>query len=87
MIEFLGGTGVVDLVLAVVGLEILGITIYWLATRRGIAPAQLLPNLLAGAALVLALRLALSEFSWPWYTACLAVAGIANVADLRQRWR
>ena len=87
MTEFLAGPRVVDLVLAVVALEILGITLYWQMTRRGIAPARLLPNLLAGAALLLALRLALSDVAWPWYTACLAVAGIANVADLRQRWR
>ena len=87
MIEFFSSARVVDLVLVVVGLEVLGITLYWHMTRRGIAPAHLLPNLLAGAALVLALRLALSDFAWPWYTACLAVAGIANVTDLRQRWR
>jgi hypothetical protein len=87
MSEFFSGPRAVDLVLVVVSLEVLGLSLYWHLTKRGIAPAQLLPNLLAGAALVLALRLALSDFSWPWYTACLAVAGIANVADLRQRWR
>ena len=87
MTEFLSSARVVDLVLLVVGLEVLGISLYWHVTRRGIAPENLLPNLLAGAALVLALRLALSGFSWPWYTACLAIAGITNVADLRQRWR
>lgn len=87
MSEFLASVRVVDLVLVVVGLELLGISLYWHATRRGIAPARLLPNLLAGAALLLALRLALSDFAWPWYTACLAIAGIANVTDLRQRWR
>jgi len=87
MIDFFSGPRVVDLVVAVVGLEVLGITLYWHVTRRGIAPARLLTNLLAGAALLLALRLALSDFAWPWYTACLAIAGIANVTDLRQRWR
>lgn len=87
MSEFLASVRVVDLVLVVVGLELLGISLYWRATRRGIAPARLLPNLLAGASLLLALRLALSDFAWPWYTACLAIAGIANVTDLRQRWR
>lgn len=87
MTEFLSSARVVDLILAVVALEVLGISLYWHVTRRGIAPARLLPNLLAGAALLLALRLALSDFAWPWYTACLALAGIANVADLRQRWR
>jgi hypothetical protein len=87
MTEFLASARVVDLVLAIVFLELIGISLYWHVTRRGIAPTRLLPNLLAGAALLLALRLALSDFAWPWYTACLAVAGIANVTDLRQRWR
>ena len=87
MTEFFSSARVVDLVLIVVSLEVLGISLYWHKTQRGIAPANLLPNLLAGAALALALRFALTGFSWPWYTACLAIAGIANVADLRQRWR
>lgn len=87
MIDFLSGAHAVDLVLAIVAVELAGLTLYWHAKHRGIAPAQLLPNLLAGALLLLALRLALSDYSWPWYTACLALAGIANVADLRQRWR
>jgi hypothetical protein len=87
MIDIVSGVHAVDLVLAVVAAEVVAIMLYWYATRRGIAPAQLLPNLLAGALLLLALRLALSDYSWPWYSACLALAGIANLADLRQRWR
>ena len=87
MTDFLASAHIVDLVLAIVGLETVIIALYWHLTRRGIAPAQMLPNLLAGALLLLALRLALAGYPWPWYTACLAAAGIANVADLRQRWR
>jgi hypothetical protein len=87
MIEFLAGAHAVDLILAIVAAECVALTLYWHMTRRGIAPAKLMPNLLAGALLLLALRLALSGYAWPWYTACLAAAGIANVADLRQRWR
>jgi hypothetical protein len=87
MTDFLASAHIVDLVLAIVGLEIIVIALYWRSTRRGITPAELLPNLFAGALLLLALRLALSGYPWPWYTACLAAAGIANVADLRQRWR
>ena len=87
MTNFLYGVHTVDLVLAVVAVEIIAITVYWQAKHRGIAPAQLLPNLAAGALLLLALRFSLSGYAWPWYTACLALAGIANIADLRQRWR
>jgi hypothetical protein len=87
MIDFLSGVHAVDLILAIVALELVGFTLYWRTRGRGIPPAQLLPNLLAGALLLLALRLSLSGYAWPWYTACLALAGVANVADLRQRWR
>jgi hypothetical protein len=87
MTNFLYGVRAVDLVLAVVAVEIVAITVYWHTKHRGIAPAQLLPNLAAGALLLLALRFSLSDYAWPWYTACLALAGIANIADLRQRWR
>jgi hypothetical protein len=87
MTAFLASAHLVDLVLAIVGLEVVVIVLYWHRTHRGITPAQLLPNLLAGALLLLALRLALSDYTWPWYTVCLAAAGIANVTDLRQRWR
>lgn len=87
MIGFFTGVHTVDLILGIVAVEIVAITLYWHARRRGIAPAQLVPNLLAGALLLLALRFALSGYSWPWYATCLALAGIANIADLRQRWR
>ena len=87
MTEFFGSAHLVDLILAIVAGEMLAIMLYWQFSRRGIAPRQLLPNVLAGAFLLLALRLALSGYSWPWYAACLAASGVANVADLRQRWR
>jgi len=87
MIAFLSGVHVVDLILAVVAAETVAITLYWRKTGRGIAPARLLPNLVAGALLLIALRLALGGHPWPVYTACLALAGVANVVDLRQRWR
>jgi hypothetical protein len=87
MTSFLSGAHTVDLVLAVVAVEVVAITAYWHAKHRGIAPAQLIPNLAAGALLLFALRFSLSGYAWPWYTACLALAGIANLADLRQRWR
>ena len=87
MIEFFGSAHLVDMILAIVAVEMLAIALYWQLNRRGIAPRQLLPNLLAGVFLLFALRLALSGYSWPWYAACLAASGVANIADLRQRWR
>lgn len=87
MIGFLSGVHAVDLILAIVAVEFVVIAVYWRRTGRGIAPAQLAPNLLAGALLLIALRLVLSATAWPWVVACLSLAGIANVVDLRRRWR
>jgi len=87
MTDFFGSAHLVDLILAIVAAELLTIALYWRLSRRGIAPRLVFPNLMAGAFLLLALRLALSGYSWPWYAACLIASGIANVADLRQRWR
>jgi hypothetical protein len=87
MTDFAQSTYLVDLVLAVVAVETIALVLLWRWRRRGVAPAQLLPNLAAGVFLLLALRGALSGASWIWLAACLAAAGLANAADLRQRWR
>ncbi|MGY3447850.1 hypothetical protein [Bradyrhizobium sp. USDA 4353] len=78
---------VVDMILGVVAVEFAAITWIWRRHRRGISPRALLPNLLAGIFLLLALRCALSDASWLWLAGCLAASGVANAADLRQRWR
>jgi len=71
----------VNLVLLVSVVELL-----WLALRRGrAAMAQLLPNLLAGLSLTLALRLALGGAGLTWIAPCLLAAGIAHLLDLRAR--
>jgi apolipoprotein N-acyltransferase len=44
------------------------------------------PTLRAGAALLLALRAAITGAAWPWIAAWLAAAGLAHLADLRTRW-
>jgi len=87
MDELFHGPHLVDLILAVVAVELVAVTIIWRWRRRGISPRSLLPNLLAGAFLLLALRCALVGTSGFWIAACLAASGLANAADLRQRWR
>jgi hypothetical protein len=77
---------IVDLILALVVLEIA--VLGYIRARRGsgIAWQALLPNLLAGASLLLALRSAITGAAWPWIAVWLAVAGLAHVGDLRIRW-
>ena len=78
---------VVDLILILVGIETVYLIVYWRATGRGVSPAALIPNLCAGAFLLIALRLALAGARWEVSCGSLAAAGLAHLADLKQRWR
>ena len=79
--------GIIDIILVITAVEAVAISIYFRLTRRGLAPADLLPTLCAGGFLVVALRLVLSA-AWPgWIALSLAVALVAHIADLTRRWR
>jgi hypothetical protein len=56
-------------------------------TGSGLSGSDIAGNLLAGIALLLALRCALVGSWWIWIAGCLAAALAAHVADLRRRWR
>ena len=58
----------------------------WRSQRADRPIGPLLANLGAGLALMLALRLALGGAAWFWIAACLALAGVAHLLDLRARW-
>ena len=77
----------VDLILLIVAIEAVVLIVYWRKTGKGIAPRNLLPNLIAGALLLLALRLTLAQAGWMAICGCLAAAGVANVIDIMRRWR
>lgn len=87
MSEFFASGRAIDLVLLVMLLE--GLLLGVLFRRRGIGvvPADLLPMLLAGACLLLALRAALTQAPWPWVAGWVTLALFAHLADLRRRWR
>lgn len=81
-----GATLLVDLILLLVVAEAVALTLFRRRTGRGPAPAAVLPTLAAGAALLVAVRLALSGAPLEWLMGALAVAGLAHIADLRARW-
>jgi hypothetical protein len=86
MAELFASGRLVDLILLLVVLQTIALGLYWRWTRRGIAPADLVPNVIAGACLLLALRLTLSGAGWMACCASLAAAGLAHLVDLRRRW-
>jgi hypothetical protein len=77
--------GVLDVVLALTVLEAVALVLLHRRTGRGLAPADLLPTLLAGASLLVALRLALGGASFMWIAVCLLAALLAHLVDLWRR--
>jgi hypothetical protein len=73
---------IADAILVIIAAEALFLT--HRATRGGPALARFLPNLISGAFLVLALRLALGGAHWLTLLACLAGSFAAHLYDL---WR
>lgn len=86
MAELFASGRLVDFILVVVVLEASALLLYWARARRGIAPLDLLPNLCAGAFLLLALRATLGG-GWMLASFCLSAAGLAHLTDVYRRWR
>jgi hypothetical protein len=78
---------IIDLILLLVAAEIAALP--WLLRRLGstLTLTPLLPNILAGAALMLAVRMGLTGAHWIWIAAALGAALIAHLADLSLRLR
>lgn len=87
MADLFASGRLVDLILVVVVLEAISLLVYWSRAQRGIAPLDLLPNLCAGAFLLLALRATLAGSGWMLASLFLAAAGLAHLTDVYRRWR
>lgn len=87
MAELFASGHLVDAILLLVVGEIIALTLLWRWRRRGIAPVDLIPNVLAGGFLLLALRLSLGGAGWMACSASLAAGGIAHLIDIRRRWQ
>ena len=56
-------------------------------TGIGAPPSVVLPNLLAGATLMLGIQLAVWDQVYPWVFICLAVAGLCHSGEYRNHWK
>ena len=83
--ELFASGRIIDIVLALVAIEVAALP--WILKRLGspVALKSLLPNIAAGAALMLALRFSLTGFAWPWIAGAMSAALAAHLYDLRQR--
>jgi hypothetical protein len=85
MRELFASGRIVDLILALVVLEAVALAIWHRCTRRGVGLPAVLPNLCAGAALLLAVRAALVGAWWGWVAVALVAGLLAHLVDLRSR--
>ncbi|MBX9926996.1 MAG: hypothetical protein K2Y05_11610 [Hyphomicrobiaceae bacterium] len=83
----LAGGRALDVIIALMVLEGLALIAYARWTGRGPAPGALVANLASGAALMLALRAAISGWGAAAVAACLMASFAAHVTDLARRWR
>lgn len=77
---------VIEWILVLVVVEALALFALHRLTGRGPAAADLLPNLAAGACLLLAVHAALLDRPWVWVAAPLAAGLLAHLLDLSRRW-
>lgn len=78
---------ILDLLVAGMVLEGAALVAHHRVTGRGIRPARLLPNLLAGICLVFAMRLGLAGAWWGWVSLALLGALVGHVTDVARAWR
>jgi hypothetical protein len=87
MSQFFASGRIIDLILALMAVQTAALWIYHARSGRGIAPAEFLPHFAAGAALMLALRAALTGDHWTVVGAWLAASLVAHAIELARRWR
>ena len=86
MAAFLPDAWIVDAIIALVAVEAIVLVLWRALTGGGLPVAETLANLSSGAALLLALRMAITGGLSASVLALLSVALIAHVADLASRW-
>lgn len=84
--QFIFSGRIVDLMLAVLVVEVILLSWRHHRTGRGLPPRLLFTNAGAGGSLMLALKAVLTGAGWPWIVAALLASLVFHVADLRHRW-
>jgi hypothetical protein len=78
---------ILDVILALVVLEAIGLLLWYRLTGHGPKPRDILPTLISGLMLMLALRAAIADLQWELVALPLTFALVAHLSDLAIRWR
>ena len=87
MAELFASGRVFDLILAGMALEAVGLLLFYRLRGRGVLPTRLLPNLLSGMCLLLAMRVGAGGAWWGWISLSLLGALAFHLVDLGRAWR
>ena len=87
LFQALVSPAVIDLILLAIVVEGVVLVVLYRVSGRGVPPGVLLPNLVAGACLFLALRLVLTDAASQWVALALLAALSAHIAELCLRWQ
>jgi len=87
MAELFASGRVLDLILIGMAVEAVGLVAFYRLRRRGVRPARLLPNLLSGMCLLLAMRVGAGGAWWGWVSLSLLGALAFHLVDLGRAWR
>jgi hypothetical protein len=77
---------IIDCIFLLIVAEVTILILIRKKTGRGLRPVDLILSLLAGVALLFALRAALLGLAWPIVALFLFVSLLAHLTDLSRRW-
>jgi hypothetical protein len=86
MAEAFSSGRIIDIILALMAVEAVGLIILRRVLGRGPSALEILISLAAGLCLMLALRVALTGGAWQAIALALAASLVVHVTDLRLRW-
>jgi len=87
MAELFASGRVFDLILIGMALEAFGLVAFYRIRGHGVRPARLLPNVLSGMCLLLAMRVGAGGAWWGWVSLSLLGALAFHLVDLGRAWR
>ncbi len=87
MADLFASGRIVDIIVVLVAVEALALVSLKLFSGRGPSTGALLSNLASGAALMLAVRAALTGADWPMVAAWLLAALFAHLTEMMIRFR
>lgn len=79
-------TQLVDAIIVLVVLEAIGLMVFRRVNGRGMPPREVVSFLGAGAGLLIALRVLISDGPFVWFAAAMLVSLAMHLWHVRQRW-